>query len=150
MDTKSDPASEDNMIQLLSTLRKDPAYQDDFEEKFLDEMYQRRSQELVRKPLWELIGEQAHAYLQNFRGWKWAYGAMGAVTVLALGGIALIDSDNSYSDDGTPNAGSIFGANDIGPRLQPVSIENGIPIESHTAPEQNKKIVPVSRQLREF
>lgn len=146
MDNKSAINSEEKLTNLLSSMRRDPVYSDDFEERFLDEMYRRRSQEVVRKPVRELLKEQIHAYLQNFRGWKWAYASMGALTVLLLAMVTLMSSNNGYNEEGN----SIYDSNGVGPRqLSPVSTEIGIPIESPT-PERDKKVAPVSRQLIEL
>lgn len=149
MEKKTAINSEEKLIELLSTMHRDPAYRDDFEERFLDEMYRRRSQEIVRKPVTELLKEQIHAYLQNFGGWKWAYAAMGATTVLLLAFIVMLGNSNTYNEEGGMNSGSIFDLNEVGPSLRPVSTEIGIPIESAN-PEKDKNVVPVSRQLIEL
>ncbi len=80
--------SEDQISKLLRLKRHEqprPGYFEDF----LAEFQQRQRTELLRRPLWEIIGDRFSALLPTIEVPRFAYGAIAALAVASTGLILL-------------------------------------------------------------
>lgn len=125
IDTKSD-----ELIKLLSGLKSEPAFTDDFEQKFLNEFHHRVSEQQEIKPL-DSLGEKLRNYFANISFNKWAYKT--AATAMAMIIIALVISD--VSPNGYVSVQSIF-SRIINSNLQQVSSDEGVPFENKESSEE--------------
>ncbi len=149
MDQKTNISREEQLVNMLATLRAETPYPDDFEDRFLSDFQKRSTSEIVRQSSFSLFKEHIHAYFQNFNGWKWAYGSMGACT-------AVIACAIVFSSEGDPTS-EIYSSGDrvsqtpVSQEQQVLIIEN-VPSSQRDAQdaEQKEKVLPITRQLADF
>ncbi|MDO4410368.1 MAG: hypothetical protein Q4C05_03675 [Akkermansia sp.] len=134
MNKPSTDTKEEALVTLLASLKKEPTYTDDFEDKFLCDFHARKETDAATQSTWELLLERLDDFLQNFSGWKWIYGSMGAVTLIAVGFIV------AASDFGTDSNGSHFAvkSNSIVESATLVSEESSADEEKKPTDEENK------------
>ncbi len=135
MNKPSKDPKEEALVTLLASLKKEPTYTDDFENKFLCDFHARKEADAATQSTWELLLERLDDFLQNFSGWKWIYGSMGAVTLIAVGFIVVA------SDFGTDTNGSHFAAqnNSIVESATLVSEESSAEEEKNSTEKDNKE-----------
>lgn len=106
MDTQSTERNEENLIAMLSSLRKEALYDNNFEETFLQNFQLRKEAHQATQSTWKLLLERLDNYLQNFHSWQWIYASMSIVTLAAVGVIiASGDPNSTDSYVSTPNTG---------------------------------------------
>ncbi len=146
------PSDDDKLVELLASLRSEPTYPDDFEDRFLDEFHHRTSSQVVKQTSRSLLWEHICTYLQNFSAWKWAYGGMAACTAFIVGAIMLSSGDSGNQEIFNPANNAV---------RYPVSQDQSVMIIERRNPdrnqqnkenekEQKEKLPPATRQLIEF
>lgn len=92
MDKQSTEHSEETLVAMLASFRKEACYHDNFEDDFLRNFHLRKETDPATHSAWKLLLERLDNYLQNFRGWQWVYASMSIVTLAAVG--VIIASGN--------------------------------------------------------
>lgn len=98
MDKISTERTEEALVGLLASFRKETCYHDNFEEEFLRNFHLRKDAEQATQSTWKLLLERLDNYLQNFRGWQWVYASMSIVTLAAVG-VIIASSDMEPADN---------------------------------------------------
>ncbi len=154
MDKPSTENKEDALVALLASCKREPKYDDNFEQDFLHNFHLRKEADQAKQSTWNLLLERLDNYLQNFRGWQWVYASMALVTMLAI--VVIIASGDTA---GVNNKIVTGGAENIENRAIPVSSEQLVTPEQQDAEntqrqqdanEQTPNDKPVSKVLIEM
>lgn len=76
--------SEQELSALLASLRREPAKEAHFEDRFLADFKDRLAHKAMQRSVRSLIRERLKAFFEHNSGWSWAYGCLLAVTVGAV------------------------------------------------------------------
>ncbi len=154
MDKPSTENKEDALVALLASCKREPKYDDNFEQDFLHNFHLRKEADQAKQSTWNLLLERLDNYLQNFRGWQWVYASMALVTMLAIG-VIIASGDTAGGNNNIVTGG----AENIENRAIPVSSEQLVTPEQQDAEntqrqqdanEQTPNDKPVSKVLIEM
>lgn len=134
MQKDHDRIRDDRLESLLSSLKREPVFPNDFEEKFLSEMHRRRLAQPAKTGIVVSAKEFLRSFFSSSSSTKWVYRVAGAATAIAIVAIVMNDIPNSIGGGVAKNDGTT-----VDTKTQVVNNSNEAPFNGDADSNQEKK-----------